>query len=79
MQELLNIGINKIDNLETNIGGNIIIIGGKEDIDIRDKARESRRLYYALNKTILGKIEIQQGIKFKVYNAVVIAAILYDD
>lgn len=49
----------------------IITSDGKECVDISDLANKSKTLYYALNRTVLGKNKTELDIKLKICNAVI--------
>lgn len=57
--------------------GNIITGNGSADTDINNKLKKATRIYYSINRTILGKKEIDKRTKLRVYNAITLPTITY--
>ena len=57
--------------------GSVISEDGKIDLDIANRINKSVKIYYALNKTVFGKREIDMKTKLRVYNAIVVPILTY--
>lgn len=57
--------------------GSIVTNDGKIDAEITNRANKSTKVYYALNKTILGHRDIDIEVKIKIHNVVTLPIITY--
>ncbi|KAI4461171.1 reverse transcriptase (rna-dependent dna polymerase) [Holotrichia oblita] len=76
--ETIQIGGKQLERVSTyEYLGSIITEDGRMDMDINNRIKKTNKIYYALNKTIIGKKEIDKNIKLKVYNAIAIPTMTY--
>lgn len=57
--------------------GSVITDDGKIDAEITNKANKSTRLYYSLNKTILGHKNIDMEVKMMIHGVITVPIITY--
>lgn len=57
--------------------GTIISSDGRIEPEIANKIKKATNIYYAINRTLLGKKEIGKKTKLQIYNTVVIPAMTY--
>lgn len=57
--------------------GSMITEDGKIDAELANRANKSSRIYYTMNKTILGHKDIDLEVKKKIYNMITLPTITY--
>lgn len=57
--------------------GSVITDDGRIEVDIANRMKKTRNIYYAINKPILQKQEIDKQVKLKVYNIIARPTLTY--